>query len=286
MKKTIIVTGSTSGIGYELIKEFSLQKNRVIGIARNESLMKESYKNIASIDPSIDLSFVKADLSSLEDLNKAVKEIKEMTKDNGIDVLINNAATVPHKKIMTNDGFEMQYQVNHLSGVYLTNQLLSELTKAKGIVITTTSRMHIIAKFDSNNIMGTKCYHMLRSYCRTKLYNLLFTKAFREYVSSSTGVLSFAIHPGLVKTGIGTKSTNQLFSNIWTWHTRNGKNPSEVVKTYAYIVEKKDSLDPNVCYYYESKEAIPQKKLVTMKHAEELWNITNEQMNLSWPAKK
>lgn len=281
MQKTIIVTGATSGIGFELVKTYALANYKVIGIARNETLIDQCNHNIRQINPNVDLTFVKADLSSLEEVRVASNAIKKLVSLSGIDVLINNAATVPHKKIMTSDGFEMQYQVNHLSGVYLSYLLYNELNKKHGFVITTTSRMHILSKFKPNDIMATKHYHMLRSYCRTKLYNLLFTKAFRDVLASSN-VKTFAVHPGLVKTGIGTKSTNSLFANIWNLSARRGKEPIEVVATYSYIIENIETLDPNAFYYHEEKVAIPHKRLVTTGNALTLWNITNKQLKLDW----
>lgn len=283
MQKTIIVTGATSGIGFELVKTYALANYKVIGIARNQSLINQCYYDIKQINPNVDLTFVKADLSSLEEVRAASDAIKKLVSRNGVDVLINNAATVPHKKIMTGDGFEMQYQVNHLSGVYLSYLLYNELYMKQGIVITTTSRMHILARFNAKDIMATKHYHMLRSYCRTKLYNLLFTKAFRDVLASSN-VKTFAVHPGLVKTGIGTKSTNSLFANIWNLSARRGKEPSEVVATYSYIIENKDTLDQDLFYYHEEKVAIPHKRLVTTDNALTLWNITNKQLKLDWDA--
>jgi len=282
MKKTLVITGSTSGIGYELVKYFALRGDKVIAIARNKELITQCTNNIKKINPNVDLHFVYANLAKLYDIRTASGEIKSILGNEGLDVLINNAATVPNKKVITEDGFEMQYQVNYLSGVYFTKLLQEKINESKGIIITTTSRMHIMASFQKNNIMATKYYHMIRLYCRTKLYNLLFTLAYNHHVAPSTNTKAYAVHPGLVNTGIGTKSTRKLFASIWKYFAKKGRNPEDIVKTYCYIVDNHSTIDYDSYYFHDMEVAIPHKRLVTMKHAQLLWDMTNSQLNVCY----
>ena len=70
-----------------------------------------------------------ADLSSFQEIDEACKKINILTNNKGIDVLINNASTVEKWYLTTKQGYEMQFQVNHLSGVLITLRLMKRLKK-------------------------------------------------------------------------------------------------------------------------------------------------------------
>jgi len=282
MKRTIVITGATSGIGFEILKALALRGDIVIGIGRSDEKIDQCTHILKRLNVNADVHYMKADLSKLSDLKETAKKISEMLGSSGLDVLINNAATVPHKKTMTQDGFETQFQVNHLAVVYLTRLLLDDLKANRGIVITTTSRMHVHARFDRNDLMAVKRYQLIRSYARSKLYNILFTKEFNRRIATQQGIRAFSVHPGLVNTDLGVKSTTKLFAKIWKAFAKKGTTPEEVVKTFLYLMDQYDSIEMGMDYFHDMKAETPSKTARNSQYAALLWDLSNEMLNIEW----
>lgn len=247
MKKTIVITGMTSGVGKALTEHFAKKQENLIGVARNKERLK-TVKDEIKAKYNVEIKTITADLSSFDAMQKALKAIRESCQE-GIDVLINNAAIVPQKKKLTEDGFELQYQVNHLAPAYFTLELYPLLKQKNGTVITTGSDAHQRARFDADDIEAIKHYSAFRSYCRTKLYNLMFNLALKSR-SEFKGVNFYTVHPGRVKTEIGTKDTSLVYKIFWKLFTRKGFKPEETVETYDFLVYQKNHPAP---YFYLRK---------------------------------
>ncbi|MFW5894974.1 MAG: SDR family NAD(P)-dependent oxidoreductase [Bacillota bacterium] len=244
MPKRIVITGVTSGIGKALFHYFLDHGEYVIGIARDPERIKTLK---AGIDHN-EYALYQSDFANLSDVENTIRTIQEEFKD-GIDVLINNAAIVPRKKIITEDGHELQFQVNHLAVVLMTHGLFPLLKKRQGRIITTGSDAHQKASFDPDDLEATKRYHALRSYARTKLYNLMFTLGFNALYGKKAGVEAFCIHPGRVRTEIGTKHTSRFYAFMWRLFTRKGLEPFRTVHTYGLLVYEKNVGTENPYYY-------------------------------------
>lgn len=247
MKKIIVITGMTSGIGKALAEHFVNKGETVIGVSRNEKRLSD-FKTYIKSKYQVDMETLTADFTSFDAMTKAINHLK-LTYSKGIDVLINNAAIVPKKKKYTEDGFESQYQVNHLAVAYFTLELLDLIKLKKGYVITTGSDAHARAKFDPDDIESTVRFHPFRSYCRTKLYNLMFNLALRRKYQNSH-LHFYTVHPGRVKTEIGTKDTSLLYKLFWKFFTRNGFKPEETIGTYDFLVYQKNH---PAAYFYLRK---------------------------------
>jgi len=158
--------------------------------------------------------------------------------------------------------------VNHLAHVHVTNRLMPLLARRQGKVITTGSDAHKRARFNPKDIHALKRYHPFRSYCRTKLYNNMMTAYFRREVDN---VKFYVVHPGRVKTDIGTKDTNKMYAFFWRWFTRKGFKPEETVPTYMMLI---DTPSPKPGYYFQEalhEESATAKNIdyqnVLMRHA-------------------
>lgn len=269
MKKRIVLTGMTSGIGKALVYHLVREGYEVIGIARNEDRLNDVAEALKDA-PGLFYPVV-ADFMSFTAVKDAVNKIYQRFS-NGFDVLINNAALVPKPKMMTEDGFEAQYQVNHLVPVYLIESLLPLLKKADGMVITTSSDAHKRAKFDTNDLQGLKKYHSVRSYCRTKLYNVMMTNYYNDF---SDKIPFYAVHPGRVKTEIGTKNTSKLYAFLWRLFTRKGFEPEDTVPTYIYLMTKR----PSPGYYYQAKPLNTKKEADNKQYIDTLMKQTLSQLD-------
>ena len=122
-----------------------------------------------------------------------------------LDVLVNNAGLIsPHYRL-SEDGFELTFAVNHLAPFLLTNLLLDRLkTSAPARVITVASRAHRGSRIDLATITGSRAWSMGKSYGRSKLCNILFTRELARRLEG-TGVTATCLHPGGVATGFGQR---------------------------------------------------------------------------------
>jgi len=123
-QKCYLITGPTSGLGKELVRQLSnTGKHKIYMLSRNMKKcedMRLQYSNRKS-----DLYCVHCDLSSLESVRNCANEIK--SKEKRIDGLVNNAGVLLDPKPATKDGIETHWSVNHLGHYLLTRLLIDEL---------------------------------------------------------------------------------------------------------------------------------------------------------------
>ncbi|KAM6973664.1 retinol dehydrogenase 11 [Aplochiton taeniatus] len=142
------------------------------------------------------------DLSSLYSVRQFSREF--LATESRLDILINNAGVMMCPKSVTEDGFEMQFGVNHLGHFLLTNLLLDVLkSSAPSRVVNVSSIAHYGGKirFHDLNFENTT-YDSLVSYKQSKLANLLFTKELARR-TRGMGVTALALHPGVIRTELG-----------------------------------------------------------------------------------
>ncbi len=245
-----MITGVSSGIGKALTAHYVSRGERVIGIARNPGLLEALNNSLEIPDGAPAPEFITCDFASFASMRDARDRLKVACAD-GLDTLINNAAIVPHKKILTEDGFELQYQVNHLAVAYFSLELLDELTKAEGTVITTGSNAHKWARFHPRDIAIETRYHALSAYMRTKLYNLLFAASCRRHFSHLP-IAHYVVHPGRVKTAIGTKGVSRFYGWVWRRFTRHGLTPEATIPTFDYLTYATPG--PGGLYFFNVEE--------------------------------
>ena len=200
--KTIIVTGSNSGIGFESIKYFSANGARTILACRNVKDGESAKEQILEEYPNGKISVMNLNLADLESIHSFVKKFNE--KHSKLDVLLNNAGIIcPYEK--TKDGFEMQLGTNHLGHFALTGLSLDCLKNTKGSrVVNVSSLGHKSGKMNFDNFMFEKGnYSIMKAYSKSKLANLLFTYELqRRFRKFNVDCIAVAAHPGVAKSSL------------------------------------------------------------------------------------
>ena len=120
-----------------------------------------------------------------------------------LDVLINNAGIAGWgSRMVTEDGLELTFAVNHLAPFLLTDLLLDRLkASAPARVITVSSVAHRNCALNFDDLQGERRYSGFGAYSRSKLANILFTRELSRRLEGS-GVTANCLHPGVVATGI------------------------------------------------------------------------------------
>jgi len=195
--KTVLITGSTDGIGKQAALELADMGARVILHGRKESKAKGILQEIKQKTGNDKLDFFIADLSSLKQIRSMGEDIQR--KYSRLDVLINNAGVALNKLEISDDGYEMTFAVNHLAAFALTLHLLDLLTQSAPTRIINVSSMVHSSSLNFDNLTEPRTFDGWEAYCQSKLCNILFTYALAEKLQN-LGVTVNCLHPGVIDT--------------------------------------------------------------------------------------
>ena len=162
MSKNVIITGTSRGIGFELVKLFSDQGHNVLALSRNsQPISEKNYPNVTSM--SFDLS----DVSDYDNVRNFIE-----TKWRNVDVLINNAGTLLNKPFSetTFKDFEKVYQANVFG--------LSELSRI--VVPFMGLNGHVVNVSSMGGIQGSMKFPGLAAYSSSKGAVITLTELLAE----------------------------------------------------------------------------------------------------------
>ncbi|KAH9935511.1 uncharacterized protein B0H18DRAFT_1082270 [Fomitopsis serialis] len=213
--RTVVVTGGTVGIGFEVAKALALAGARVRLLSRRSENAEEAIAKIKSDadphGPIVDVTFTPCDLGSLENVKQVGDRIRE--QEERLDLLILDAGVGVNKYDVSADGIDRHFAVNHLGHYYLTNRVLPLLRRTAELpgapaprIVVVSSELHralaTTVKFASLDEINTDL-GANGLYARSKLANILFVKyGLVERVLRPTGsrIVAIATHPGAVHT--------------------------------------------------------------------------------------
>ena len=195
--KRIVITGSSDGIGAAAARQLKQMGYDVVIVGR-------SPEKTARIARELDSPYHTADFAKLSDVRRLAEELKHYAR---IDVLANNAGGMLKERKITEDGFEITFQVNMLAEFLLTYLLHDKLAESGAVVIQTTSAAaNAFGKnYDVNDLNLTHGYSAAKAYGNAKLENVLFTREL-EHRWGSEGIYSVAFEPGIVRTNFASEA--------------------------------------------------------------------------------
>jgi NAD(P)-dependent dehydrogenase (short-subunit alcohol dehydrogenase family) len=278
--KKVIVTGGNAGIGFETSIALAKLGFEVIIIGRTKQKCEDAVYKVNQSVANANCNYFICDLSN----QAAIKEVASLIKAkyNTIEVLINNAGQVFTSYQESIDGIEMQFATNHLASFLLTYELLPLLKKAeKARIINVSSNSHYRGKVAFDNLYYKNHYHFFNVYAQSKLCNVLFTYALAEKLKN-TSITVNAIHPGLVKTSIGTKNVKWWESLAWTLWSSIGISVAEGAKTSIYLASSTEV--ENISGKYWNK-CISQKSIESSYDIDiqnKLWKVSEDLCKINY----
>ncbi|MEP0987826.1 SDR family oxidoreductase [Ekhidna sp.] len=217
--KTFVITGTTSGTGFEAAKILLSKGAKVVMLNRNPKKSEDViaiYKN--ELGNNIDVSFVIVDLGKLASVRKAAEEVLKTVPR--IDALMLNAAIaqVP-RQVLTEDGFESQMGTNHYGNFLLQGMLFPLIEKSKGRIVTVGSMGYNMGlktiKFDDLN--WDKNYTGNDAYSQSKLAQIMTVYELQDRLEKAgkSDVKTYACHPGASRTSLIKTSGGLLTRFVW-----------------------------------------------------------------------
>ena len=277
--KVCVITGATSGVGFEAARRLASGGAHLVMVCRNKEKAEDVCRKIRN-DYDISADIVIADFGSLDEVRTAAAIILKNYKR--IDVLINNSGIHSTVPILTSEGYELVFCVNHLSSFLLTHLLLGRLKEsAPARIIQVNSEGHRFGGLDINDINWEKRrYNGYRSYGASKTAQLLTVWEFAERLMG-TNVTINAMHPGDVKTNIGN-------NNGWLYRMFNKlvirpllKDPVISGEAIYYLASAPEMENTNSRFFNLTIEEKPAKHALDRNLGRQIWDISMKMTGLS-----
>jgi NAD(P)-dependent dehydrogenase (short-subunit alcohol dehydrogenase family) len=220
--RVAIVTGANSGLGLVTARELARAGATVVlacrDVARGEAAVASfgfavGTGTIRGAGEAIVERLDLASLASVEDFAGRVTE-----RFDRVDLLINNAGVMAPPRQLTQDGFELQFAVNHLGHFALTGRLLALLLAAeRARVVTVSSEAHRIGRMAWDDLQGERRYLRWLAYGQSKLANLLFCfELARRCTALGVELRSLAAHPGYSATNLQLAGRGRSEAAVWS----------------------------------------------------------------------
>jgi len=194
--KTVLITGSTDGVGKLVAQRLAQAGAHVLLHGRNREKGRRALADIRAATASDRLEFHLADLASLREVHGLADMVS--ARHARLDLLINNAGIGfgprdAMRREVSRDGYELRFAVNYLSGFLLTHLLLPTLrSSAPARIVNVASAGQYPIEFD--DVMLVRDYEGTRAYRQSKLAQVMFTLELAERVKGS-GVTVNCLHP-------------------------------------------------------------------------------------------
>jgi len=262
--KTILVTGSTDGIGREIALQFARMGYKVLVHGRDKEKGTRVLDEINRESCNENLALYISDFADLSSVVQMAIEIQR--EQEGLDVLINNAGIFSPKHSITRDGNELTFQVNHLAPFLLTHLLLDLMKKsAPSRIVNVASASHYSAQaayFD--DLKGEKSYSSFSAYSFSKLANILFSRELAERLEGS-GVTSNSLHPGTI-------DTNMLRIS----YGGGGRTVEEGAETPIYLAISEEVEGISGKYFSSKREKLPSETAQDIGLQKKLWEMSED----------
>lgn len=214
--KLVVITGATSGIGYNTALKYASMGAHILMVNRNkeksEFVQKEIYEKFG-----VTAEFIIADLSVVSDIKRVGQYLLDLEKP--IDVLIHNAGVHLETRKENTEGLEINFAVHYLCPFIINEMLIPKYQRDKiGRIILVSSEAYRFAAWglDLDDLEWEKRkYTGIKAYGSGKLAQILFMHLISEELSALNVTIN-AMHPGMVRTKSGKDNGKK-----YQWYKKN-----------------------------------------------------------------
>ncbi|MDJ0699220.1 MAG: SDR family NAD(P)-dependent oxidoreductase [Woeseiaceae bacterium] len=251
--KIAVVTGCTSGIGYETMRVLASRGCYVIGTGRSLERTRQACRSVIGLTTPVQL-----ELSDFDSVVECAESIRSMNLP--IDILVCNAGyRGGGNSLELVDGIEKHFIVNHLGHFVLVNRLLEHLYYAwQGRIVVVASRTAYRdvpaegIRLDDLGLSGD--YSDRLAYGQSKLANVLFSFRLGQLLKG-TRITSNALHPGVINTDIDRNLSAVTRFGFGLLTRFSGKTIEQGAATSCYVATSPD-LGATSGHYFEDCNAV------------------------------
>jgi retinol dehydrogenase 13 len=282
--RVCVVTGATSGVGYQVAKRLALGGASLILVCRNLEKAMTVKAELEHYGPT-EVVVIQADFSRLEEVRQAAEVI--LGRHPRLDVLINNTGLHNTHRVLAENGMEMVFQVNHLASFLFTRLLLPRLIEsAPARIIQVNSEGHRFGGLDLTDLdWHRRRYRGLQGYGASKIAQLLTVWKLADQLNG-TGVTINAIHPGNVRTMIGMNNgaLYQWYQRTFLWPIL--KDPVISGESVYYLAAAPEMADVSGKFYNLTIEEKPAKHALDRDLGKRVWEISEKLTGLAGQTEK
>ena len=277
----------TSGLGKATLLALAAHKpEAILFTGRNTANGEQVVKDVKAISSTIDVLHLPCDQSDLHSVDAAMKRLLEHVQR--LDIVICNAGVMGKDAVLTKDGYEYHFGVNHLAHGLIIKQLLPLLkstanrygdarvvsvasngfrwTPGGGIVfeeLQTTQDMAFAGRW--------------RRYGQSKLANVVYAA---ELTRRHPEISSVSIHPGVIFTDLWDPNLS-LLNRVFVWLATLGQSVSVeqgILNPCWAATTSKENFKAGAYYEPVGVEGAQTKDSSNEKLKQQLWNWTEEQL--------
>ena len=195
--RTALITGTNSGLGLESARVLAAKGATVLLACRS---LEKANSTAAALRSETGGALIplELDLADLGSVQRAAAQVERL------DLLLNNAGVMAPPRTLSRQGFELQFAVNHLGHVALTQALLPLLKQSRsGRVVHVSSGAAYFGRIQFDDLQGETRYRPWDAYGQSKLANAMTALVLqRQLEEEGSNVLSLVAHPGLARTNL------------------------------------------------------------------------------------
>ena len=274
-----LITGATSGIGFEMLEYLAKDNQNILFTARNETRAKKIIKDLISLYPSLRISYALCELSDQIEIIKLTNYINN--KSIKIKNLVNNAGIFPIKNQISKQGIELSFAINHIAPFLISTQLYKNSSfEEHSLILNINSSAHYRGKGNIENYDPIDIYKLskMQRYSETKLANLCLTYKLSK-IYKNDGILVNAAHPGVV-------ATNLLSNNGWlsflNWGLKLvGRNANQSAKELFEVINECHRNKLSGIFFSEGDIVKSSEYSYDIDLQDKIWNISMGLTNTS-----
>ena len=274
-----LITGATSGIGFELLEYLAKDNQNILFTARNEIRAKKIIKDLILLYPSLRISYALCELSDQIEIIKLTNYINN--KSIKIKNLVNNAGIFPVKNQISKQGIELSFAINHIAPFLISTQLYKNSSfEEHSLILNINSSAHYRGKGNIENYDPIDIYKLskMQRYSETKLANLCLTYKLSKMYKND-GILVNAAHPGVV-------ATNLLSNNGWlsflNWGLKLvGRNANQSAKELFEVINECHRNKLSGIFFSEGDIVKSSEYSYDIDLQDKIWNISMGLTNTS-----